>query len=148
MQASLRQVRIDGEAPESTIFLHTAGRGETESDLIAFTRVGWINPFNQLPRGEVQAVVYQVEENQLLRLNGLYPDQVQGEEPRVRVLLDDVEWFKVRFYIEKDWADSWSKERELPEAVEITINSSLFGEIRRVFLMTGAKLEPAVAATT
>ncbi|MBW8191262.1 type II secretion system minor pseudopilin GspJ [Neiella marina] len=148
MQASVRQVRLNGEAPSTTIFSHEAGRGETESDTMAFTRVGWTNPFNQLPRGEVQGVAYRVEEEQFQRVYQLYPDQDQGEEPKVRVLLDGVEWFKVQFYVDKAWVESWNRPKELPEAIEVTISSKEFGEIRRVFLMTGAKLEQATATTT
>ncbi|GGA88725.1 type II secretion system protein J [Neiella marina] len=147
MQATVRQVRIDGDAPSTVLFAHTRGRGETDSDTVAFTRAGWLNPFNQLPRGEVQGVVYRVEENQLQRLHTLYPDQATGIEPHTRVLIEDIESFKVRLYVGDSWVENWNKERALPKAVEVTVTSKAFGAIRRVFLMTGAKLEQAPTTT-
>jgi general secretion pathway protein J len=72
-------------------------------------------------------------------------------EPVVQDLLEGVKSFQVRFYrssqqsqsnqgIEAGWRTSWETPDDFPAAIELTINSEDYGEIRRRFL-TG--VEPA-----
>jgi general secretion pathway protein J len=94
-----------------------------------------------LPRSTLQAVGYRVQEAQLQRLYGNYVDNVIGFEPKIKILLSDIENFSVSFLTEKkqleepdSWKDSYSGST-LPIAISITIVSKTFGEIRREFML-------------
>lgn len=141
MQVAIRKVRVDEGEPSENLF--TAGKGllESESEGVSFTRSGYNNPFGILPRGTVQGVAYRVVEGRLERLHTLYPDVALGTEPKVRVLLEDVDAMKFQFYSGSSWSEGWSKSNQLPEAVEVLLESEVHGDLRWVFLMTGAKLE-------
>ena len=57
-----------------------------------YVRAGWFNPGNLLPRSELQAVRYFVnEDNELIREHFTYVDMAPSSEPTERVLLSGVE---------------------------------------------------------
>jgi general secretion pathway protein J len=118
---------------------------DSEADGIAFVRAGWHNPQLMLPRSTLQAVGYRLQEGQLQRLYGNYLDNVIGFEPKVKILLAELTDFRLEFLSptendgdEPSWKESYVGE-VLPRAVAVIINSSNFGEIRREFLLGGAK---------
>ncbi|MCM2680888.1 type II secretion system minor pseudopilin GspJ [Echinimonas agarilytica] len=148
LQVAVRQNRLDGNEPSTYIFRAEENLMESEGQGVAFTRHGWTNPFHLLPRGNVQGVVYRLREGNLERLHTLYPDVAGGTEPKIRVLLENIESVKYKFYRGTTWQNNWTVEREVPKAIEVTLESDAFGEIRWVFLMTGAKLEATQPATT
>lgn len=141
LQAVPRSVRIEGE--ENNIVM----RGEknlleSEADGLSFVRGGWQNPQLMLHRSTLQSVGYRLQEGKLERLFGNYVDNVVGFEPKVRVLLTDIEDFKVLFLLNggKDSEDmeSWDEsyaQNSLPVAVMITITSKEFGPVTRKFMM-------------
>jgi general secretion pathway protein J len=111
---------------------------ESDADGIGMVRSGWHNPQLMLPRSSLQNVVYRMQENQLQRLHTNYVDSVIGTEPKMRVLLNDIEDFRVEVLrdIGNDDDFEWSEtieSTELPNAIQVTIVSTHFGEIRRVF---------------
>ncbi|MFC4698617.1 type II secretion system minor pseudopilin GspJ [Glaciecola siphonariae] len=136
-QITDRVPRIQGQ--ENKLVLN-GGEFEFESDAdgIAMVRSGWHNPQMMLPRSELQNVVYRMQEGQLQRLHTNFVDAVIGTEPKLRVLLDDIEDFQVEVLRtvssneEFEWSDT-IESTELPKAIQITITSTQFGELRRVF---------------
>ncbi|MHC6647030.1 type II secretion system minor pseudopilin GspJ [Alteromonas sp. HB246098] len=143
-QAVPRASRVNGEKQDVVM----AG-GETDDsndDGIGFVRGGWHNPQLMLPRSTLQFVAYRLQENKLERLYSNYVDNVIGYEPKVRVLLEDIESLKIEFLatsnsssLDDDEDISWSesyKGTALPRAVAIEFVSKDFGKIRREFTLT------------
>ena len=60
----------------------------SEDQGIEFTRIGWTNPLNLLPRSELLRVRYRLMDGQLQRLYFIYPDLPSGQIPQVQVLLE------------------------------------------------------------
>ena len=99
-----------------------------------------------LPRSTLQFVAYRLREIKLERLYSNYVDNVIGYEPKVRVLLEDVESLKIEFLatansssLDEDEDLSWSesyKGAALPRAVASEFVSKDFGKIRREFTLT------------
>lgn len=141
LQAVPRAVRINGEVNQIVM-----RGGEDElgglADSIGFVHGGWHNPQLMLPRSTLQLVGYRLEETKLLRLYGNYLDNVNGYEPKSKVLLEGVSDFQVEFLIsssdndEEEWQESYLG-TALPRAVAVTVSSDVFGKIRRVFLLAG-----------
>ena len=144
LQTVPRTVRVNGELVSAV----TSGGEDifdSDADGLGFVRVGWHNPQMLLPRSTLQAVGYRLQEEQLQRLYGNYVDNVIGYEPKVKVLLSDIEDFRVSFLTEldqleepEDWEDSYFSET-LPIAISITVVSKTFGEIRREFMLANGE---------
>jgi general secretion pathway protein J len=140
LQIVPRALRVNGEP----VNLVMSGGGDvlsSDADGLGFVRVGWHNPQMLLPRSTLQAVGYRIQEKQLQRLYGNYVDNVIGYEPKVKILLSDIEDFQVSFLTEADkleepeeWEDNYSS-ATLPIAISITIVSKTFGKIRREFML-------------
>lgn len=140
-QLAERQVRVDGEKPAANLLSHGELILDSDSEVLAFRRLGWINPMNILPRSEVQSVAYRVFDGNLERMHYDFPDPVKGEEPKTRVLLSDVEQIHFEFYspTEKSWTDKWDK-NTLPTGILIQIQSKTFGEVTRIFNVASSAL--------
>ena len=144
-QAVPRPIRVNGEKQD--VVLAGGEVDGSDDDGIGFVRGGWHNPQLMLPRSTLQYVAYRLRENRIERLYGNYVDNVIGFEPKVRVLLEDVESFKVEFIAPnnevttvKDEDDlTWSEGyqgKALPRAVAVEFVSKDFGKIRREFVLT------------
>ena len=143
LQGVARPVRVEGEMSER-VMLGGDGILDSNHDGLIFVHGGWHNPQLRLPRSTLQGVGYRVQERQLQRLYGNYVDNVIGYEPKVKVLLENIDDFKVFFIpVDEDqeddsaWQDDYS-DVVLPKAVAIEITSQDFGLIRREFLLAGA----------
>lgn len=143
-QAVPRAVRVNGEKQE--VVMAGGETDDSDGDGIGFVRGGWHNPQLMLPRSTLQYVAYRLKENKLERLYSNYVDNVIGYEPKVRVLLEDVESLKVEFLatsnsssLDEDddisWGESY-KGSTLPRAVAVEFVSKDFGKIRREFTLT------------
>lgn len=140
LQIVPRAIRLEYEANEVVI---SGDKNSFDSEFygLGFVRAGWQNPQLMLRRSTLQAVAYRVMEGRLERLYGNYVDNVAGYEPKVRVLMENIEDFQVRFLLDteedadnlENWEESVNSNK-LPIAVSITIVSKDFGEIRRDFL--------------
>jgi general secretion pathway protein J len=140
LQIVPRKVRINSE-PVSAVISGGEDVFDSDADGIGFVRAGWHNPQMLLPRSTLQAVGYRIQEQQLQRLYGNYVDNVIGYEPKIKILLSDVEDFRVSFLTQyeqleepEEWQETYSSET-LPIAISITIVSKTFGEIRREFML-------------
>ncbi|WP_199610505.1 type II secretion system minor pseudopilin GspJ [Flocculibacter collagenilyticus] len=133
-QASIRHIRIDGEAAAKTVMIGDEFMLESTADGVAFTRDGWRNPLLMMPRSELQSVAYRLYEGKLERLFHIFVDPVAGTEPKIQPLFEDVEAFEVEYFNQGKWAEKWQNEF-LPEAVKVTIKTKELGEIVRIFLL-------------
>ncbi len=136
LQMVPRKTRVEGEVSDTLVF---GGKFAFESTTggLGFVRSGWHNPQLTLRRSTLQSVAYRVQDNQLQRLYSNYVDNAVGFEPKMRVLLKDIESLRFEF-LEKfssskfEWEEAEPVE-ELPIAVAIIIESRVYGEIRREF---------------
>ena len=149
-QAVPKPTRPDGLEVAQQLITNDERMIESQSGVLGFVRSGYDNPGLKLPRSELQPVVYRVQDNVLQRMTYPYVNDRSGE-PVVQDLLAGVKSFQVRFYrssqqsqsnqgIEAGWRNSWETPDDFPAAIELTIDSEDYGEIRRRFL-TG--VEPA-----
>lgn len=132
-----RAVRIEGEADPRLVrsgnYLY-----DSDSQAIGLVHLGWSNPLSRLPRSSLQRVIYRVKEEQLERGNFLYPDPVIGAQPNYQILMEGVTGMRLRYYAEGGWHDSWENAQQLPQGIEVTLETRDFGEVRRVFALVTA----------
>ncbi|MEN1486893.1 type II secretion system minor pseudopilin GspJ, partial [Pseudomonas aeruginosa] len=103
---------------------------------VTFTRNSWQNPLGMLPRSELQRVGYRLRHQQLERLSNFYVDQPSSVSPGVRVLLSSVEAFRLRFYANGTWRESWDSATQLPQGIEVTLVVDDFAQLTRLFLIS------------
>ncbi len=140
-QMALRQVRTAGGDPAAQLVFFGDNLIDSDSKGIVFSRMGWLNPQQQFPRGEVTKVGYRIQDDVLQRVWWRYPDTVAGDQMIVSPLLSRVTDFDVRFYNGKKWLSDWTVKYTLPQAVAITLTLEDYGQIRRVYLTPGSKLQ-------
>ncbi|USD60604.1 type II secretion system minor pseudopilin GspJ [Vibrio sp. SCSIO 43140] len=139
-QLALRQFRHEGEEPLTRLMLWQEGLLESEGRGLLFARLGWLNPQNQFPRGEVAKIGYRLQEGKLERLWWRYPDTTVGEEPVALPIFTKVESFDMRFYNGESWANEWQAELTLPLAIEVKIRFEDYDEISRIYLTPAGTL--------
>ncbi|NMP17007.1 type II secretion system minor pseudopilin GspJ [Thalassotalea sp. Y01] len=136
LQMTKRSVRLNGEEPLESFVFSNESTYSSNTHGIAFVRQGWRNPALLLPRSDVQAVSYQLEEQTLNRLHYIFVDSVIGTEPKVRPLITGVEQVDFEFFDGNKWVKEIpSKELPLAVAIEMTLTDT--GMIRRQFLVPG-----------
>lgn len=135
-QIARRHVRMAGDE-NSNDFIHSQNAGfSSNANGIAFIRSGWTNPGLILPRSDLQAVAYRLNDTKLERIYYNFVDPVLGEEPKVRPLLDNVTDLVFEFFYE----NKWQKELitgKMPLGLAIEVTTDDFGKIRRQFLVAG-----------
>lgn len=135
MQMVARQSRKTGVAEEDLTVLEIGEKVlDSESQGIEFNRLGWTNPLGLFPRSNILRVGYRVQEGKLQRLYYLYPDVASGQEAEVQTLLEGVESLSFRVWSD-GWLNTWNNSDQIPDGIEVTINSKYYGELRRVFLL-------------
>ncbi|TOI33772.1 type II secretion system minor pseudopilin GspJ [Vibrio parahaemolyticus] len=139
-QMALRQTRTNGEDPAGQLIFWSDYLLDSDAKGLMFARVGWHNPQQQFPRGEVTKVGYRVKEETLQRVWWRYPDTPVGQEGIVTPLLTQVESFDMRFYDGKQWKKEWDSNKELPKAVSVVLKLKDYGEIARTYLTPDGKL--------
>ena len=117
----------------------------SENSLV-FTRSGWGNLLGQ-PRSNLQRVEYRLEDDNLQRRYWPQLDQAYTEVSVEQNLLSGVEDFRIRLLTAgkqtyEDWPldETLTTEPEKPVAIEMTLNLTDFGEIRRIYELTDALL--------
>ncbi|MBD1576009.1 type II secretion system minor pseudopilin GspJ [Vibrio sp. S11_S32] len=108
---------------------------DSDSDGIVFTRLGWLNPQQAFPRGEIVKVGYRIIQGKLERVWWRYPDTPTGQEPLHKVVLSQVEKLDFGFYDGSNWQKEWTKDSALPQAIEVKLQLKDYGDIRRVYLI-------------
>lgn len=136
-QISARHIRLNGDAPQQERLIGEKFLLQSEDHGVSFSQQGWRNPAMILPRSEIQAVAYRLQEGQLQRLFTLYPDAVTGTEPRVQVLLEHLTGFELHYLKGTEWEEKWRDSR-FPAAVKVKLTHEYLGEIERIFIMPDA----------
>ncbi len=128
-----RKVRLDGAF--SPPLSGMAFGSNSEDDGVIFSRLGWRNPNNTFPRGEVLRVGYRVIDGGLQRFWFRYPDVSVGAEALTRTLLKEVRHFKVRYYHQGRWNESWEDLKQLPDGVKVSFELVPFGLVERIYTL-------------
>lgn len=141
VQMVARRSRTIGIEEENTQALYV-GKGVLDSDDegIEFSRLGWKNPLNLLPRSNILRVGYRLKNNQLQRLYYLHPDTSTEQTVEQQVLLNDIENLSFRMW-DQDWVNRWGSISAIPAGIEMTIVSQHYGELKRVFLLPNSMVE-------
>jgi len=106
--------------------------------VLAVTRGGWFNPAG-LPRSTLVRAQWSLDGDRLVRSWRGRPDALAGVEPERRVLLERVDGIELRFQDDTgEWRDRWPPLNAnpagvgMPRAIELTLQLSDWGEIRRL----------------
>lgn len=116
-----------------------------------YVRAGWFNPGNLLARSELQPVRYIInEEKQLIRQHYTYVDMSATSDPTERVLLNGVTDFQVEPIVkgaersglgitpaQQQPQAEQDGPMDIPDGVEVTIETEQWGTIVRVFVLNG-----------
>jgi general secretion pathway protein J len=140
-QIVARQFRINGEKADGKLLLAGEYLLDSESQGILFVRLGWKNPQQAFPRGEITKVGYRVVENKLERLWWRYPDTPVGQKPVVTPLIDGIDELKFEFYDGKKWQKKWEIKDQLPKAIKVIVTFKDYGDVERIYLTSGYKLD-------
>lgn len=134
MQISARYVRIEGDPPKQERLWGEQYLLASEDHGVSFTQQGWRNPGMVLPRSEVQAVAYRLQQGQLQRLFTLYVDAVNNTEPQQQLLLEGVETFEITYLFDDKWEERWHHQY-LPQAVKVRVVQQDLGDLERIFVL-------------
>jgi general secretion pathway protein J len=115
--------------------------GSNIDNLVDFTRGGYSNPAGLL-RSTLQRVAYQLNDEELVRLQWPQLDVAPGTEAKKTILIDNVENVTIRFLDEKaEWHEQWPPLNATegstgePYAIEFVLQLKDWGEIRRLYAM-------------
>ena len=130
-QIVARPFRTNGEKVSDKLLSADEYLLDSESQGILFVRLGWKNPQQAFPRGEITKVGYRLVENTIERLWWRYPDTPVGQKPVVTPLIDDG----------KKWVKIWDVKNQLPKATKVIITFKDYGDVERIYLTSGFKVE-------
>ncbi|UUM30520.1 type II secretion system minor pseudopilin GspJ [Vibrio japonicus] len=139
-QMALRKTRTNGEDPSPKLIQWQDYLLDSDAKGVMFARLGWHNPEQQFPRGEVTKVGYRLRDNQLERVWWRYPDTPAGQQALVMPLIDKVESFNLSFYDGKEWQSNWEKNNALPQAITVELELKDYGKIERIYLIAGSSI--------
>lgn len=140
-QIVARPFRTNGEKVSDKLLSADEYLLDSESQGILFVRLGWQNPQQAFPRGEITKVGYRLVENTIERLWWRYPDTPVGQKPVVTPLIDGVEELNFEFYNDKKWLKIWDVKNQLPKAIKVIITFKDYGDVERIYLTSGFKVE-------
>jgi len=136
LQIAQRSIRLNGEEPLND-FLHTDSNSFSNSEsTLAFVRHGWTNPGLLLPRSSMQSVAYRLNDETFERLHFNFVDAIQGQEPKIRKLITNVQTLSFEFFYDKKWQKK-IKDKILPKAIAIELTTEDYGLLRKEFLVAG-----------
>lgn len=133
-QLARRHVRVIDDSSSKNFIYSQEDSFSVNTESLGFVRQGWSNPGLVLPRSDVQAVAYHLNENTLERLHYNFVDPVLGEEAKVRPLINEVVSLSFEFFYNQKWQKTLISGR-LPAAVAIELTTEDLGDIRRQFLL-------------
>jgi len=116
------------------------------NDTLEFTRSGRRNP-GGFSRSHLQRIAYGIEDEQLMRTSWETLDRAQDSDSASGPLFDGIEEIEFSYLDDKlTWQSEWpvrnlsqtnKTKPGLPKAIELTIESEQWGEIKRLFRVTG-----------
>ncbi|SMF77974.1 type II secretion system minor pseudopilin GspJ [Allosphingosinicella indica] len=130
-QATERLTRDEAGAPRPAF----EGNDGGQTVLMGFTRRGWEN-LDNADRPSIQKVEYLLGEGRLERRAWRFVDGAAAMPPTV--LIEGVRAVRLRYRDQRgEWRDRWDPNRpvDLPRAVELTIDTERYGNIRQLFLV-------------
>lgn len=136
-QIAARQFRTQGDEPSDQFLIWQDALLGSDQKGIIFTRLGWSNPQQQFPRGEVAKVAYRIRDGVLEKIWWRYPDSPVGQEGIVTPILTQVDSWSMRFYYDGKWSDNWEQKMVLPNAIAVKLTLKDYGEIERIYLVAG-----------
>lgn len=139
-QMALRQTRTNGEESNGLLVQWKEYLLDSDANGIMFTRLGWHNPQQQFPRGEVSKVGYRIKDDVLERVWWRYADTPAGQAGIAMPLIDKVEKFNVKFFDGSDWKKEWDKKAMLPQAVAVELELEDYGKIERIYMTAGGEI--------
>lgn len=134
-QMANRRFRTNGQAPSKSPLLYKNYLLDSDSYGVMFTRLGWANPQERFPRGQVAKIGYRLKDDVLERVWWRYPDTVRADAGVSQPLLTGVTSWSLSFYTKKKWTDEWESNTDLPQAVKVTIVLKDYGKIIRTYLI-------------
>lgn len=123
----------------------SAGQTADTGLLIQYTRAGFPNPAHQL-RSNLQRIAWRLEDNKLYRMSWPYVDRAFDDKATSTMLIENIRDVKIRFLDSaNEWHDLWplpdalaqQKGLQQPLAIEITVSMQDWGDIMRVFKVSG-----------
>ncbi|MCG7489593.1 type II secretion system minor pseudopilin GspJ [Vibrio sp. Of14-4] len=138
-QMATRKTRTNGEETNGMLLQWKEYLLDSDAKGIMFTRLGWHNPQQQFPRGEISKVGYRIKDDVLERVWWRYADTPAGQEGISLPLIDKVESFEVKFMEGSDWKKEWTKKEALPKAVSVELQLKDYGKIERIYLVAGSE---------
>ncbi|MCG9680905.1 type II secretion system minor pseudopilin GspJ [Vibrio sp. Isolate23] len=136
-QMALRQTRTNGEESNGLLLHWKEYLLDSDAKGIMFTRLGWHNPQQQFPRGEISKVGYRIKDDVLERVWWRYADTPAGQAGITMPLIDKVEKFNVKFFDGSDWKKEWDQKAMLPQAVAVELELEDYGKIERIYMTAG-----------
>ncbi len=146
-QIAARQFRTQGGEPSKQFIIWQDALFESEQKGIVFTRLGWSNPQQQFPRGEITKVAYRIRDGVLEKIWWRYPDTPIGQDGIVTPILTQVDSWSMRFYFEGKWSDTWEQNMALPDAIAVKMTLADYGDIERIYLVAGGAGQGGVDAS-
>ena len=116
---------------------------ENSTELLKLSRSGWSNPAGQ-SRSSITRIEWLInDDNNLVRRHWYELDRAPGAEPVDTIVLTEIENVEMQFLnSDNDWEPLWPNINNInpkggaitiPKAVEVTLNTERWGEVRRVF---------------
>lgn len=110
----------------------------SSGDLLEFTRTGWVNPMEMLPRSSLSRVAYHLEQGTLYRKVWPVLDRTEGSEAARRQLLDNVRLVQFSFLNRQgEFVDNLGA--KLPRAVRLRIDLTNDIHLERLWLVLGGR---------
>ncbi|GLT20380.1 type II secretion system protein GspJ [Vibrio zhanjiangensis] len=146
-QIATRQTRTNGAESNGMFLEWKEYLIDSDAKGIMFTRLGWHNPQQQFPRGEISKVGYRIKDDVLERVWWHYADTPAGQEGVSLPLVDKVEKFEVKFWQGSDWTKEWTKKEALPKAIAVELTLKDYGKIERIYLTSGSEISSSEEKT-
>ncbi|CNK32882.1 putative general secretion pathway protein J [Yersinia mollaretii] len=141
MESDLSQARIRPVTPLPPSSGSPPAGGDFQSsrvgknDSLTLVHDHWRNPAAYLPRSNLERVSWHFQQGELVRLSHHQPDS-QPTQPKVSLTLSNIDAFRLRFWSKGHWQARWNHSQILPEGIEVTLETSDFGQLQRVFFLT------------
>ena len=90
---------------------------------------------------------YRLQDNKLERAHYIYPDAIEGQEPVVTVLFEEVEQLRFLFYRNNQWLNTYGG-KKMPKAVKIEVVFTDGMRFERKFLTSHAQIATAAATSS
>ncbi|WP_394213050.1 type II secretion system minor pseudopilin GspJ [Enterovibrio calviensis] len=147
-QMMARQYRNGGDEAQEALLEFSDDLLDSESQGIRFVRGGWINPQALFPRGEVVKVGYRIQNDTLERIRWMYPDDSSSVEPAIMPVMEGVKDINFAVLGSESWQESWDSPLEMPKAIRVTLDTDRYGELVRIYVLSGQTLPAPVAGGT